>query len=91
MAKQGLMGMRPNKINFGLTFWAFLARAIREGQERRREEVEEEEEEEEKKRYGSLCICDFEYGKSMICMGYMEVFVWNLCMELYGTCMKSMY
>ena len=43
----------------------FLARAICEGQERRREEVEEEEEEEEeeKKRYGSLCICDFEYGK----------------------------
>ena len=40
-----------------------MARAIREGQERRREEVEEEEEEEEKKRYGSLCICDFEYGK----------------------------
>ena len=56
--------MRPNKTNFGLTFWSFLARAIREGQERRREEVEEEEEEEEeKKRYGSLCLCDFEYGK----------------------------
>ena len=54
--------MRPNKTNFGLTFWAFLARAIREGLERRREEVEEEEEE-EKKSYGSLCLCDFEYEK----------------------------
>ena len=39
--------IRPNKTNFGLTFWAFLARPIQEGQERRREEVEEEEEEEE--------------------------------------------
>ena len=58
MAKQRPYGIRPNKTNFGLTFWAFLARAIREGQERRREEVEEE----EKKRYGSLYICDFEYG-----------------------------
>ena len=55
------MGIQSNKTNFGLTFWAFLARAICEGQVRRREEVEEEEE--EKKRYGSLCICDFEYGK----------------------------
>ena len=27
------------------------------------EKVKEEEKEEEKKRYGSLCICDFEYGK----------------------------
>ena len=62
--------------------------------------MEEEDEEEEKKRYGSLCICDFEYGKSMICMGYMEVFVWNyvwnsmklvwnLCMEL-GFCMETL-
>ena len=43
-------GIRPNKTNFGLIFfWAFLARAICEGQERRREVVEEEEEEEEEK------------------------------------------
>ena len=42
-------GIRPNKTNFGLTFWSFLARAIYEGQEGRREEVEKEEEEEEKK------------------------------------------
>ena len=67
--------IRPILVSF---FWAFLAREIREGQERRRE-VEEEEEEEEKKRYGSNCvwICDFEYG-------CYDVFVWILVVPFLG-------
>ena len=71
VAKQGLMELdqiRPILVSF---FWAFLGRAIHEGQERRGEEVEEEEE--EKKRYGTICvwICDFEYG-------LYDAFVWIL-------------
>ena len=64
MTKHGLMQLDQIRPILVTHFGHFLARAIREGQERRREEVKEEEEEEEKKRYGSLCLCDFEYGKA---------------------------
>ena len=74
---------------------------------------EEEEKKKRKKRrkvwicmeYGSLCLCDFEYGSydnfvwvvwNYLCMELglcMEtwIFLWNsmICMDSYGICMDS--
>ena len=65
VVKQGLMGIRPNKTNFGLSFGHF-GRAKREVEKGRKEEEEEDDE-----RYGNHVFV----WKLGFCM---EVFVWRL-------------
>ena len=73
VAKQGLMGIRPNKTNFGLSFGHF-GRAKCEVEKGREEEEEEKEEEE---RYGNRVFI----WKLGFCM---EVFIWRLVVPFLG-------
>ena len=72
VAKQGLMGIRPNKTNFGLSFWHFWEQKREE--ERRREKEEE--------RYGTrilygnhvfVWIQDFKYGNFEYGSVFMDI------------------